>query len=100
MLPPVHGPDNESLRPGSSGASISDGQLQDTQTINVKVADGVFEKGNSGVADNFVFKSHFGLEIVNGFDPASSSRDVIELDHSLFKGATVRRRSTEAGCWP
>jgi hypothetical protein len=35
-----------------------------------------------------VFKSHFGLAIVNGFDPASSNHDVIELDHSLFHGAT------------
>jgi hypothetical protein len=66
--------------PGNSGTS------QDTQTINVKVADGLFEYSDKGVADTFVFKPHFGLEVVNGFD---FSHDVLELDHSLFKGATT-----------
>jgi hypothetical protein len=29
------------------------------------------------------------LEVVTGFDSTSSSHDVIEFDHSLFKGATA-----------
>jgi Cadherin domain len=69
--------------------AASDGTSQDTQTINVKVANGAFEFGNPGVADTFVFKPHFGLAIVNGFDPSSSNHDVIEFDQSLFKGATA-----------
>src|SRR5262249_24830718 len=65
--------------------AASDGSLQDEQTINVEVAKGVFESGDKGVSDNFVFKPGFGLEIVGNFDASSSSYDVLELDHSLFR---------------
>lgn len=64
--------------------AASDGSLQDTQTIKVKVADGVFESGNAGVADTFVFKPHFGLEIVSNFDATSPPHDILEFDHALF----------------
>jgi hypothetical protein len=65
--------------------SASDGSLQDTQAINVQVAKGVFEAGNAHVADNFVFKPGFGLEIVSNFDATSANHDVLELDHALFR---------------
>jgi len=67
----------------------SDGNLQDTQTIKVQVANGLFEFGNPGVSDRFVFTPHFGLSVVNNFDPTSSNHDVLELDHSLFRQASV-----------
>jgi hypothetical protein len=69
--------------------AASDGAQQDTQAINIKVANSILEFGNDKTADNFVFKPHFGLEIVSGFDATSSVHDVLELDHSLFKGATA-----------
>ena len=77
--------------------ATSDGTLQDTQTINVKVADGLFEFANKGVADTFVFKPHFGLEVVSGFD---SSHDTIELEHSLFRGATAGEFWKPSACTP
>lgn len=66
--------------------AASDGGPQDTQTINVQVARGLFESGNTNVADTFVFKPGFGLAVVKNFDATSSSHDVIELDHALFRG--------------
>ena len=67
------------------GVAASDGSLQDTQTIKVQVANGLLASGNTGIADTFVFKSHFGLEIVNHFDATSPQHDVLELDHALFR---------------
>jgi hypothetical protein len=67
--------------------AASDGSLQDTQAIKVQVAHGPFEFGNTGVADTFVFKPHFGLAVVSNFDATSTSHDVLELDHALFRNA-------------
>ncbi|MCG2645267.1 MULTISPECIES: putative Ig domain-containing protein [Bradyrhizobium] len=67
--------------------AASDGGIQDTQAINVQVAKGGFESGNANIADTFVFKPGFGLDIVNNFDATSSNHDVLELDHSLFHQA-------------
>jgi len=64
--------------------AASDGGLQDTQTIRVQVANGPFASGNDGIADTFVFKPDFGLEIVSKFDATSPQHDVLELDHALF----------------
>ena len=75
--------------------AASDGSLQDTQALKVHVADGPFEFGNPGVSDRFVFTPHFGLAIVDNFDPASSSHDVIELDHSLFHNANVNESAAQ-----
>jgi hypothetical protein len=75
--------------------AASDGNLQDTQTIKVQVAEGPFEFGNPGVADRFVFTPHFGVAIVNNFDPTSSNHDVLELDHSLFNHANVNESPTQ-----
>jgi hypothetical protein len=36
-----------------------------------------------------VFTPHFGLAIVDNFDPTSSNHDVLELDHSLFHHANA-----------
>ena len=69
--------------------AASDGSLQDTQAINVQVASGPFAFGNSGVADTFVLKPHFGLEIIDHFDAASPRHDVLELDHALFRNANA-----------
>ncbi|GEP61038.1 putative Ig domain-containing protein [Reyranella soli] len=65
----------------------SDGNLTDTQQIDVSVGNGLFMKGHAGEVDTFVFTSHFGLEIVKGFDATGPNQDVLELDHSLFHGA-------------
>ena len=65
--------------------AASDGSLKDAQTINVKVAYGPFAFGNSGISDTFVFKPHFGLEIVGNFDANSPTHDVLELDQTLFR---------------
>jgi hypothetical protein len=67
--------------------AASDGSLQDTQTIDVEVGNGAFERGNAKVADTFVFKPGFGLAIVSNFDANSPTHDVLELDHTLFCGA-------------
>jgi putative Ig domain-containing protein/cadherin domain-containing protein len=67
--------------------AASDGSLQDTQAIKVKVANGPLEFGNTGVADALVFEPHFGLAIVDNFDAASPTHDVLELDHALFRNA-------------
>ena len=75
--------------------AASDGNLQDTQTIKVHVAEGPFESGNPGVSDQFVFTPHFGLAIVNNFDPTSSNHDVLELDHSLFQHANVNESAAQ-----
>ena len=48
---------------------------------------GPLEFGNAGVADTFVFKPHFGLASLTGFDATSASHDVLELDHALFRNA-------------
>ena len=69
--------------------AASDGSLRDTQAIAVHVANGPLEFSNPGVADTFVFKTHFGLEVVNNFDPTSANHDVIQFDHSLFHNADV-----------
>ena len=75
--------------------AASDGTLQDTQTINVQVAKGVFESGNTNVADTFVFKPEFGLAIVNNFDAKSATHDVLGLDHRLFRNADIHASSEE-----
>jgi len=67
--------------------AASDGSLQDTQAINVQVANGAVEFGNAGVPDTFVFKPHFGGAVVNRFDATSPNHDVLELDHALFRNA-------------
>jgi hypothetical protein len=77
-----------------SSVAASDGAKQDTQTINVRVAKGIFEFGNAKEADNFVFKPGFGVEIVSGFDAKSSSHDVLELDHTPFHGANVNESAS------
>ena len=69
--------------------AASDGSLQDTQTIKVQVANGPFAFGNPGMADTFVLKPHFGIEIVDHFDAASPWHDVLELDHALFRNANA-----------
>ena len=69
--------------------AASDGTLQDTQSIKVQVANAPFEFGNTGVADTFVFKPHFGLAIVSNFDTTSPAYDVLDLDHNLFRGVSV-----------
>jgi hypothetical protein len=75
--------------------AASDGSLQDTQAIKVHVADGPFEFGNAGVSDRFVFAPHFGLAIIDNFDPTSSNHDVLELDHSLFQHANVNESAAQ-----
>ena len=69
--------------------AASDGSLKDTQAIAVHVASGPLEFSSPGVADTFVFKPHFGLAVVNNFDPTSPNHDVIQFDHTLFHGADV-----------
>ena len=76
--------------------AASDGSLQDTQAIKVQVANGVFEFGNGGAGDTFVFKPHFGLAVIKNFDAASSTHDVLELDHTLFRNADFNASQAES----
>ena len=69
--------------------AASDGSLFDTQAIKVQIADGPLEFGNTGVSDTFVFGPHFGLAVVSNFDATSSNHDVLELNHNLFRNASV-----------
>jgi hypothetical protein len=69
--------------------AASNGNLKDTQAIAVHVANGPLEFSSPGAADTFVFKPHFGLAVVNNFDPTSPNHDVIQFDHTLFHNADV-----------
>jgi hypothetical protein len=69
--------------------AASDGNLKDTQAIAVHVANGPLEFSNPGVADTFVFKPHFGLTVVDNFDPTSPNHDVIQFDHALLHNADI-----------
>ena len=75
--------------------AASDGTLQDTQAIAVHVADGPRESGNSGIADTFVFKPHFGFAVVDHFDASSPNHDVIQFDHGLFHNANTNASPAE-----